>query len=299
MLRLIRNFLFLATALQVGTAVQAQPQPAKVAASSAPKSLAVGLSSKAATKDAAPSKSEPAKVKTDTAATAKAQKTVKHSAHPGPGLVPPPPPDTPTVFADGIFPGFGVPDYANPAILAGRRKDIASQLASAKKLLADKEQRSKELKEKATQFEQLFSEGVISRRELESAQKDAVSAATELNDARTQIVAYQNAMTRLDERIKPKSSVVKKNLKTKAVKTQAAKVPSVQTQSDKTKAAKMPAERMQAEKTQADKAQSDKAQSDKAQADKAQAGRAQADKAQVDKMPADKTPTDIKPTNKS
>lgn len=286
MLRLIRNFLCLATALQVGTAVQAQAQPAKSVASTTPKSLAVGLSSKAAAKDVPP-KLEPAKVKTDTASTSKAQKSepvvpskalpgasagtakaksvvavpskvVKHSAPARLGLVPPPPPDTPTVFADGIFPGFGMPDYANPAILAGRRKDIASQLASAKKLLADKEQRSKELKEKATQFEELFSEGVISRRELESAQKDAVSAATELNDARTQIVAYQNAMTRLDERIKPKSSVVKKNLKTKALKTHAIKTQSSKTSADETSADKTSADKTSADKTSAGKTTTDK-----------------------------------------
>lgn len=106
-------------------------------------------------------------------------------------------------------------DYNNPAALAGRRKDIASQLASAKKMLIDKEQRAKELKEKAVQFEQLFSEGVISRRELESAQKDSASALTELSDAKTQAISYQNAMSRLDERMKPKSVATKKNAKGK------------------------------------------------------------------------------------
>ncbi len=140
----------------------------------------------------------------------------KHAPMPRPGLVPPPPPDTPTMFAgDGFPPGFGMFDYNNPAALAGRRKDIASQLASAKKLLIDKEQRAKELKEKAVQFEQLFSEGVISRRELESAQKDSASAITELSDAKTQAISYQNAMSRLDARMKPKSVAAKKNAKGK------------------------------------------------------------------------------------
>ncbi|HEY9733212.1 MAG TPA: hypothetical protein V6C89_14940 [Drouetiella sp.] len=173
------------------------------------------------------SKSDPASAAKATKAdlSAKTKTTVKageksaparHTPEPRLGLVPPPPPDTPTMFAgDGIFPGFGMPDFNNPAALAGRRKDIASQLASAKKLLVDKEQRTKELKEKATQFEQLFSEGVISRRELESAQKDAVSAAAELNDARTQTVAYQNAMSRLDDRLKGKPVASKKTVKGK------------------------------------------------------------------------------------
>jgi hypothetical protein len=178
------------------------------------------ISVKAAKPDSATSvKAAKRDVSSKTKVTVKAGEKVvpaKHNPEPRVGLVPPPPPDTPTMFAgDGIFPGFGMPDFNNPAVLAGRRKDIASQLASAKKLLADKEQRTKELKDKATQFEQLFSEGVISRRELESAQKDAVSAAAELNDARTQTVAYQNAMSRLDDRMKSKSTASKKSVKGK------------------------------------------------------------------------------------
>lgn len=318
MLRLFRNFLCLASVLQVGAAVQAQQPPSKTAIAPAAKSQAVSTSKAAKAEPAVvstkvagpassakpspakpftakpesvaaaapkPAKAEPAAVpmksaavpaksakaepataavktaKTEPAtAVSKAVKTVpasatsktaktdpaaaplkmgpakpvkgetvskfgksaesvaqqKRASAPRPGLVPPPPPDTPTVFAgDGFPPGFGMFDYNNPAALAGRRKDIASQLASAKKMLIDKEQRAKELKEKAVQFEQLFSEGVISRRELESAQKDSASALTELSDAKTQAISYQNAMSRLDERMKPKSVATKKNAKGK------------------------------------------------------------------------------------
>lgn len=253
MLRLFRNFLCLASVLQVGTAVQAQQTPAKAQQSPAKTAVPVVKAKPAPSKPEAstvvakPAKAEPAA----TAPAAAASKSVKaepaaaplkmgpakpvkaetaskankgtakvaverHSSPPRPGLVPPPPPDTPTMFAgDGFPPGFGMFDYNNPAALAGRRKDIASQLASAKKMLIDKEQRAKELKEKAVQFEQLFSEGVISRRELESAQKDSASAITELSDAKTQAISYQNAMSRLDERMKPKSVAAKKNAKGK------------------------------------------------------------------------------------
>ncbi len=141
----------------------------------------------------------------------------KHSSSPRLGLVPPPPPDTPTIFAgDVMFPGIGA-DYNNPAALAARRKDIASQLASAKKLLADKEQRTKELKDKVVQFQSLFSEGVISRRELETSQKESDSTSAELNDAKTQTIALQNTLSRLDDRLKPKAlaSSSKKKVKGK------------------------------------------------------------------------------------
>lgn len=250
MLRLFRNFLCLASVLQVGSAVQAQQPQAKPATAPVAKVSSAG-STKTAKKEpvvvstkstATASSTKPSSAKTEPAAAAsKSMKTEaatpplkmgpakpvkgktaekvaqqKHSSLPRPGLVPPPPPDTPTMFAgDGFPPGFGIFDYNNPAALAGRRKDIASQLASAKKMLLDKEQRAKELKEKAVQFEQLFSEGVISRRELESAQKDAASAITELSDAKTQAIAYQNAMSRLDDRMKPKSVAAKKNAKGK------------------------------------------------------------------------------------
>jgi hypothetical protein len=143
---------------------------------------------------------------------------VKHSSSPRLGLVPPPPPDTPTIFAgEGMFPGMGAIDFNNPAALAARRKDIASQLASAKKLLADKEQRTKELKDKVIQFQSLYSEGVISRRELETAQKESDSTAAELNDSKTQTMALQNTLSRLDDRAKPKSlaSSSKKKVKGK------------------------------------------------------------------------------------
>jgi hypothetical protein len=283
MLRLFRNYLCLATALQLGAAVQAQQHPVSkteptkqpvtasvakktsvksVASSPAPvthsaptagkvevvpnvaksakpvlpsakvtvvspKSANVELKSATAPKSAkveagAATSSESGKAAKIDAKSEKSKEKlvqVKHSSTPRPGLVPPPPPDTPTMFAgDGIFPsGFAVSDYSNPAAIAGRRKDIASQLASAKKLLIDKEQRTKDLKDKAVQFESLFSEGVISRRELESAQKESASAVNELNDAKTQTLALQNAIGRLDDRMKPKSlAASRKNSKGKA-----------------------------------------------------------------------------------
>lgn len=211
----------------VAAAKAGKPDPVSLTKASKPETVtskSVKPDSATAAKTAKPdpasvSKAAKSDVSSKTKVTVKAGEKVvpaKHNPEPRVGLVPPPPPDTPTMFAgDGIFPGFGMPDFNNPAVLAGRRKDIASQLASAKKLLADKEQRTRELKDKATQFEQLFSEGVISRRELESAQKDAVSAAAELNDARTQTVAYQNAMSRLDDRMKLKSTASKKSVKGK------------------------------------------------------------------------------------
>ncbi len=201
---------------------KAEPASAAAAAAKPAKADPATPSVKSAKESALPPlKSGPAKpVKSDSASKSGkgSEKVVQqHSSAPRLGLVPPPPPDTPTMFAgDGFPPGFGMVDYNNPAVLAGRRKDIASQLASAKKMLIDKEQRSKELKEKAVQFEQLFSEGVISRRELESAQKDSASAITELADAKTQATAYQNAISRLDDRIKPKSVAAKKSVKGKS-----------------------------------------------------------------------------------
>lgn len=175
---------------------------------------------------------------------------VKHTAnhaHAGVGLVPPPPPETPTILPNGQFiPGLMgsmSPETMSPAALAQRRKDIVAQLNSAKKLLADKQQRSAEYKGKIQQFESLYSEGVISRKELENTKKEAESTTAELNEAKTQVAALQNTLNRIDDRLKPKavaSSAKKKKTKSKPKQTALAKPASTATITTTDKTAQQP-----------------------------------------------------------
>jgi hypothetical protein len=216
---------------ELGAPKSAKTEPGQGASKSAKTEPGQGTSKSAKTEPAQSAsnsaKTEPAQGASKSEKTKEKVVQVKHTSSPRLGLVPPPPPDTPTIFAgDGMFPGIGASDFSNPAALAARRKDIASQLVSAKKLLADKEQRTKELKDKVIQFQSLYSEGVISRRELETTQKESDSTAAELNDSKTQTMSLQNTLARLDDRLKPKSLASSSKKKVKG-KTKAALKPSV------------------------------------------------------------------------
>jgi len=149
--------------------------------------------------------------------------TRKTAHRPGMGLVPPPPPDTPTILAEpgGMFQSIVAAE--SPASLTQHKKDLINQLASANKLLDAKTQHEADSKSKAEQFKSLFTEGVISKRELESAQTEAESSVTEVNDVKLKVTSLQNMITRIDERLAPKPptgkahAIASKNQKSKKI----------------------------------------------------------------------------------
>ncbi|PZM79150.1 MAG: hypothetical protein DKT66_21960 [Candidatus Melainabacteria bacterium] len=88
------------------------------------------------------------------------------------GLVPPPPPVMPIgMDALGMY---GAPvDYLSLKELEGRKKELTARFNELNSIVGDGERQIKERKEKAELFESLYQEGVVSRRELEAAKREA------------------------------------------------------------------------------------------------------------------------------
>lgn len=134
-----------------------------------------------------------------------------HKVHrPAMSLVPPPPPETPTVLAvPGMLQTFGIPFDQTPTNFPQHHKELVAQLNSAKKVLDDKTQHATDVQARAEQFKSLFAEGVISKRELENAQSEADSSVNDLNDAKLKVSSLQSALTRLEERMSASSKTGK------------------------------------------------------------------------------------------
>jgi hypothetical protein len=122
-----------------------------------------------------------------------------------PVLVPPPPPDTPAMIGgpDGYATSFMFPiETMNPARLKEKRKELQTELDKAKANAKDRQDRAGEKKARALQFEQLFSEGVVSRKELEAAQKEAKDVEIDVDDANSNLTKVENLLKRVDEKLK-------------------------------------------------------------------------------------------------
>ena len=111
-------------------------------------------------------------------------------------LVPPPPPDTPTMmpsFGDETS-GLMPMEYMSPELLKKRKLDLVAQLADAKSDLKQKQDDVDSLRQKAVQFKTLFEEGVISRRELEAAQKEAGEIDSSVHRAQLRVSELQTLL---------------------------------------------------------------------------------------------------------
>lgn len=117
-------------------------------------------------------------------------------------LVPPPPPDTPTMLSTGsVESALLMPiTYLSPALLKKRREDLLAQLADAKGDLKHKQDDSQSIKEKAVQFKALFDEGVISKRELEAAEKEATEIDISINRAQLRVSEVETLLDSVNGR---------------------------------------------------------------------------------------------------
>ncbi len=92
-------------------------------------------------------------------------------------LVPPPPPDQPSLL---LAPGsHNLPfeyEFMSKGMLCDRLKDLDKQIADAEHDLEEKISQAKATKEKSARFRDLYNEGVVSRRELEEAEKEAADS---------------------------------------------------------------------------------------------------------------------------
>jgi hypothetical protein len=120
-------------------------------------------------------------------------------------LVPPPPPDTPT-----MLPNFGGGDesnglmpmeYMSPDLLKKRKEDLVLQLADAKSEAKKRVEEAQSIKEKGVQFKTLFEEGVISKRELDAAEKDANDVDSSIARAKLRVSELQTLLDGVSGRI--------------------------------------------------------------------------------------------------
>lgn len=114
---------------------------------------------------------KPASAPEKKAASVKPKKTVS-TPRLNNGLVPPPPPVMPIgMDALGMY---GAPvDYLSLKELEGRKKELTARFNELNSIVGDGERQIKERKDKAELFESLYQEGVVSRRELEAAKREA------------------------------------------------------------------------------------------------------------------------------
>lgn len=146
-----------------------------------------------------------------------AKTTVKRS-----GMVPPPPPNTVTMLSTSTMMGMGLPmmglgmdvDFLSKDALKDRAREVSIQYRDALAELESKRAGKKEREERARNFEGLFAEGVVSRRELENSQKEAKESVEELQRLENRFSEVKNLNDRINKRLAFFSAKPVKPLKT-------------------------------------------------------------------------------------
>ncbi|MBC8000717.1 MAG: hypothetical protein IAF58_22405 [Leptolyngbya sp.] len=120
------------------------------------------------------------------------------------GLIPPPPP----IMSGGAgflgFPFAQPVDYLSLKELEGRKKELSLRLAELESMTKENERQISERKERANLFKSLYAEGVVSRKELETATREASDfdrdvrfRVEELDSARQSMKAVTNRLDSL------------------------------------------------------------------------------------------------------
>jgi hypothetical protein len=116
-------------------------------------------------------------------------------------FVPPPPPIQPVYLG---VPGIGGQlDFISKDMMSHRLIDLQKALPDYEQELADKIQQMKDKQDKVERFGSLYKEGVVSRNELEAAEKDAQAAVKEVSRFRANFSDLEEERTALSERLKP------------------------------------------------------------------------------------------------
>jgi hypothetical protein len=98
--------------------------------------------------------------------------------------------------------GFLPVETLSPDALRARQKQLTSQLQNVKDILKDRQSRLSDKTDRAKQFDGLYQEGVISRRELEASQEDIKTAQRDFDDAKSRVDDLQMALNRVSEKLK-------------------------------------------------------------------------------------------------
>jgi vacuolar-type H+-ATPase subunit I/STV1 len=128
------------------------------------------------------------------------------------GLVPPPPPETPALLSAPAFGNVYLQQFlpveeTSPDTLKQREKDLNTHLQNAKVELKDKQKALSDKSDRIKQFDELFQEGVISRRELESSKEELKQSQSDIDTAKSMVSDIQYALARVGDRLKALSKL--------------------------------------------------------------------------------------------
>lgn len=133
-----------------------------------------------------------------------------------PVFIPPPPPTVPIGSISGLI---GAPiAVLSEEDLKKRATELALQVVDLKKEFASKETRADEKRKRSTLFASLYTEGVVSRRELEASQHEDVEASEQLKIARDKLETAHKEQVEIDSQLK-KLAKRAENKPSKSVKT--------------------------------------------------------------------------------
>ncbi len=124
-----------------------------------------------------------------------------------PSMVPPPPPNTPSMLSDPSLMGLGYSaygmqvEYMSREALKDRVKEITIQFKDASAELENRKRLKTEREARAKSFEQLFSEGVVSRRELEASQREATDSTDEVQRLENKYNELSSLLERVNKRL--------------------------------------------------------------------------------------------------
>lgn len=121
-------------------------------------------------------------------------------------LIPPPPPTIPAYLnLPAISTPFGL-GFSVPLMslddLKFEHKNLEKKLEAAKQDEQDQKRATAEKQERAQRFVDLFAEGVVSRRELETAQRDAERSVRDLEQSHIKVSEIDRVYLQVKERIK-------------------------------------------------------------------------------------------------
>jgi hypothetical protein len=124
-----------------------------------------------------------------------------------PSMVPPPPPNTPSMLSDPSLMGLGYSaygmqvEYMSREALKDRVKEITIQFKDASSELENRKRLKTEREARAKSFEQLFTEGVVSRRELETSQREANDSTDEVQRLENKYNELSSLLQRVNKRL--------------------------------------------------------------------------------------------------
>ncbi len=124
-----------------------------------------------------------------------------------PSMVPPPPPNTPSMLSDPSLMGLGYSaygmqvEYMSREALKDRVKEITIQFKDASSELENRKRLKTEREARAKSFEQLFTEGVVSRRELETSQREATDSTDEVQRLENKYNELSSLLERVNKRL--------------------------------------------------------------------------------------------------